>query len=60
MELDLGLASSFLVLAEEGHYGRAAARLHVTSPGPDETDSALGTTARSRFFSSAALRGFCG
>jgi DNA-binding transcriptional LysR family regulator len=32
MELDLGLASSFLVLAEEGHYGRAAARLHVTSP----------------------------
>ena len=32
MELDLSLASSFLVLAEEGHYGRAAARLHVTSP----------------------------
>ncbi len=32
MELDLGLASSFLVLAEEGHYGRAAARLHLTSP----------------------------
>ena len=32
MELDLGLASSFLVLAEEGHYRRAAARLHVTSP----------------------------
>src|ERR1700733_4544585 len=32
MELDLGLASSFLVLAEEGHYGRAAARLYVTSP----------------------------
>jgi DNA-binding transcriptional LysR family regulator len=31
MELDLGLASSFLVLAEEGHYGRAAARLHLTS-----------------------------
>ncbi len=32
MELDLGLASSFLVLAEEGHYGRAATRLHLTSP----------------------------
>ena len=32
MELDLSLASSFLVLVEEGHYGRAAARLHVTSP----------------------------
>ncbi len=32
MELDLSLASSFLVLAEEGHYGRAAARLHLTSP----------------------------
>jgi DNA-binding transcriptional LysR family regulator len=32
MELDLGLAWSFLVLAEEGHYGRAAARLHMTSP----------------------------
>ena len=32
MELDLGLASSFLVLAEERHYGRAAARLHLTSP----------------------------
>ena len=32
MELDLVLVSSFLVLAEEGHYGRAAARLHVTSP----------------------------
>lgn len=32
MELDLGLASSFLVLAEEGHYGRAAAKLHLTSP----------------------------
>jgi DNA-binding transcriptional LysR family regulator len=32
MELDLGLASSFLVLAQEGHYGRAAARLHLTSP----------------------------
>ena len=31
MELDLGLASSFLVLAEEGHYGRAAAKLHLTS-----------------------------
>jgi DNA-binding transcriptional LysR family regulator len=31
MVLDLGLASSFLVLAEEGHYGRAAARLHLTS-----------------------------
>ena len=31
MDLDLNLAASFLVLAEEGHYGRAAARLHMTS-----------------------------
>lgn len=31
MELDLGLASSFLVLVDERHYGRAAARLHLTS-----------------------------
>jgi DNA-binding transcriptional LysR family regulator len=30
MDLDLSLAASFLVLAEEGHYGRAAARLHMT------------------------------
>jgi DNA-binding transcriptional LysR family regulator len=32
MELDLGLAASFLVLFEERHYGRSAARLHLTSP----------------------------
>jgi len=32
MELDLSLAASFLVLAEERHYGRAAARLSITSP----------------------------
>ena len=32
MDLDLGLAASFLVLVQERHYGRAAARLHVTSP----------------------------
>jgi DNA-binding transcriptional LysR family regulator len=31
VDLDLSLAASFLVLAEEGHYGRAAARLHMTS-----------------------------
>jgi DNA-binding transcriptional LysR family regulator len=31
MDLDLSLAASFLVLAEEEHYGRAAARLHMTS-----------------------------
>jgi DNA-binding transcriptional LysR family regulator len=30
MDLDLSLAASFLALAEEGHYGRAAARLHMT------------------------------
>jgi DNA-binding transcriptional LysR family regulator len=30
MDLDLSLAASFLVLAEEGHYGHAAARLHMT------------------------------
>ncbi len=32
MHLDLVCVESFLVLIEEGHYGRAAARLHVTSP----------------------------
>ena len=32
MELDLDLVANFRVLAEEGHYGRAAARLHLTSP----------------------------
>lgn len=32
MELDLDLVASFRVLAQEGHYGRAAARLHLTSP----------------------------
>jgi DNA-binding transcriptional LysR family regulator len=32
VELDLGLAASFLVLVDERHYGRAAARLHLTSP----------------------------
>jgi DNA-binding transcriptional LysR family regulator len=31
MELDLALAASFLVLVEERNYGRAAARLHLTS-----------------------------
>jgi DNA-binding transcriptional LysR family regulator len=30
MDLDLSLAASFLVLAEERHYGHAAARLHMT------------------------------
>lgn len=32
MDLDLDLTASFLVLAHEEHYGRAAARLHVTTP----------------------------
>jgi DNA-binding transcriptional LysR family regulator len=32
MDLDLGLVASFLVLLDEKHYGRAAVRLHVTSP----------------------------
>ncbi len=32
MHLDLVCVESFLVLIEEGHYGRAAARLHITSP----------------------------
>lgn len=32
MDLDLGLAASFAVLAEERHFRRAAMRLHVTSP----------------------------
>lgn len=32
MDLNLGLAASFVVLAEERHFGRAAAHLHVTSP----------------------------
>jgi DNA-binding transcriptional LysR family regulator len=31
MDLDLSLAASFLVLAEERHYGRAATRLSVSS-----------------------------
>ena len=31
MDLDLGLIPSFLVLIEEGHYGRAATRQHLTS-----------------------------
>ena len=32
MHLDLDGVESFVVLVEEGHYGHAAARLHVTSP----------------------------
>lgn len=32
MHLDLICVESYLVLVEEAHYGRAAARLHVTSP----------------------------
>lgn len=32
MDLDLGLAASFLVLADERSYGRAARRLHLTAP----------------------------
>ncbi|MEV6865215.1 LysR family transcriptional regulator, partial [Streptosporangium subroseum] len=31
MDLDLGLVADFLVLVKEGHYGRAAVRLHLTS-----------------------------
>ena len=31
MDLDLRLASSFVVLVDEQHFGRAAVRLHVTS-----------------------------
>lgn len=31
MDLEIGLIPGFLVLAEEGHYGRAASRLHLTS-----------------------------
>jgi DNA-binding transcriptional LysR family regulator len=30
MELDLSGVASFLVLGEEVHFGRAAARLHLT------------------------------
>jgi DNA-binding transcriptional LysR family regulator len=33
MELDLLLASSFVILAQEKHFGHAATRLHVTSSG---------------------------
>lgn len=32
MHLDLVCVESFLVLTQEAHYGRAAARLHITSP----------------------------
>lgn len=32
MELDLECVASFAVLCEEGHFGHAAARLHLTSP----------------------------
>ncbi len=31
MDLDVGLIPGLLALAEEGHYGRAAARLHLTT-----------------------------
>jgi DNA-binding transcriptional LysR family regulator len=31
MDLDMGLTSSFVVLVDENHFGRAAARLHLTS-----------------------------
>ena len=31
MDLDLGLAANFVVLAEERHFGRAATRLHLSS-----------------------------
>jgi DNA-binding transcriptional LysR family regulator len=31
MDLDLGLAANFVVLAEERHFGRAAIRLHLSS-----------------------------
>lgn len=31
MDLDLGCVSSFMVLIEERHFGRAAVRLHMTS-----------------------------
>lgn len=32
MELDLECVAGFVVLCEEGHFGRAAARLHLSSP----------------------------
>ena len=30
--MDLGLVASFMTLVDEEHFGRAAARLHLTSP----------------------------
>jgi DNA-binding transcriptional LysR family regulator len=32
MDIDLRLARHFVVLAETGHFGRAAASLHLTQP----------------------------
>ena len=52
MELDIGLIPDLLALAEEGHYGRAAARCHLTASGLSRRiqrlESQVGVTLVSR------------
>jgi DNA-binding transcriptional LysR family regulator len=48
--IDLKWLESFVVVAEELHFGRAAARLHITQPGPSHAIARLERLLQARLF----------